>query len=150
MRFLNVDQALADLAHFIIELKSTTPGMENSPVILVGASYSASMVTWFRQKYPHLSVGAWASSGPLLAQLDFIEYKEVVGQSIELVGGSECHSRLNRAFLALEEMIENNDTLQVDEWFNLCTPIAGTRDLSLMNFFSSITDFIAGVVQYHW
>ena len=72
LRFLNVDQALADLAHFITHVKATYPGTQDSGVIMVGASYSATMVTWFRQKYPHLVDGVWASSAPLLAQVDFV------------------------------------------------------------------------------
>ena len=72
MRWLNVNQALADLAHFITEIKRTYPGTENSGVIMVGGSYSATMVTWFRQKYPHLVTGVWSSSAPLLAQVDFV------------------------------------------------------------------------------
>ena len=71
LRWLNVDQALADLAHFIIHIKETYPGTENSGVIMVGGSYSATMVTWFRQKYPHLVNGVWSSSAPLLAKVDF-------------------------------------------------------------------------------
>ena len=71
LRWLNIDQALADLAHFITEIKRTYPGTENSGVIMVGCSYASTMVTWFRQKYPHLVSGVWAVSGPLLAKVDF-------------------------------------------------------------------------------
>jgi hypothetical protein len=72
LKYLSVDQALADLAYFIVKQKSENRLLKNSGVILVGASYSATMVSWFRLKYPHLANGAWASSAPLLAKLDFI------------------------------------------------------------------------------
>lgn len=72
MKFLNIDQALADLAHFVEEMRRAIPGAENSKVIMAGGSYSATMVAWFRQKYPHLVDGGWASSAPLLAKLDFV------------------------------------------------------------------------------
>lgn len=71
LKFLNVDQALADVAHFVEEMKITIPGATNSKIIMAGGSYSATMVAWFRQKYPHLLDGGWASSAPLLAKLDF-------------------------------------------------------------------------------
>lgn len=48
LQWLSVDQALADLAHFITQMKETTPGLENSGVVMLGGSYSATMVTWFR------------------------------------------------------------------------------------------------------
>lgn len=48
LQWLNVDQALADLAHFITHIKETTPGLKDSGVVMLGGSYSATMVTWFR------------------------------------------------------------------------------------------------------
>lgn len=65
-------QALADLAHFIEEMRATLPGASNSKVILAGGSYSATMVTWFKKLYPELATGVWASSGPLFAKVDFV------------------------------------------------------------------------------
>lgn len=72
LKYLNVDQALADLAAFIVWFKASTPGLENSKVILVGGSYAGTMAVWMRQKYPHLVAGSWASSAPLLAKVDFV------------------------------------------------------------------------------
>lgn len=52
LRFLTVDQALADTAHFITNITAETPGAEESPVIVIGGHYSGSLAVWFRQKYP--------------------------------------------------------------------------------------------------
>lgn len=71
MKYLNVRQALADLAHFIRTMKATIPGMSNSKAILTGGSYSATMVTWFKKLYPDLAAGCWASSAPLFAKANF-------------------------------------------------------------------------------
>ncbi|XP_001868269.2 putative serine protease K12H4.7 [Culex quinquefasciatus] len=150
MRFLNVDQALADLAHFVEEMRRTIPGAENSKVIMVGGSYSATMVVWFRQKYPHLVNGVWASSAPLLAKLDFTEYKEVVSESIRLVGGDACADRVQRGVAEVEDLIKQGSYDQVAQAFNLCadTDLSNKRDRQ--GFLSSISDTFAGVVQYHW
>lgn len=40
-------------------------------VVVVGGSYSATMATWAREKYPHLIDIAYASSAPLRAIKDF-------------------------------------------------------------------------------
>lgn len=40
LKYLSIDQALADVAHFIEYIRSTVPELENSKVILVGGSYS--------------------------------------------------------------------------------------------------------------
>lgn len=71
LRFLNVDQALADLAYFIEALKKQ-PRFANSKIILYGGSYAGNMVLWFKQRYPHLVLGGVASSGPILAEVDFV------------------------------------------------------------------------------
>jgi Serine carboxypeptidase S28 len=40
LRFLTVDQALADLAFFITHIKASSPDFTNSGVVMVGGSYS--------------------------------------------------------------------------------------------------------------
>lgn len=88
LRFLNIDQALADLAYFIVEMKKQSRFAE-SPVVLYGGSYAANMVMWFKKKYPHLAVGTVASSGPILAKVDFtgtyllVNYCQVLLKVIE-------------------------------------------------------------------
>lgn len=71
LRYLSIDQALEDVAYFIKYQKATIPGLSNSKVVVVGGSYSATMATWAREKYPHLIDVAYASSAPLKAIKDF-------------------------------------------------------------------------------
>lgn len=149
LRFLNVDQALADLAHFIVHIKQTTPEVANSGVILVGGSYSATMVTWFIQKYPHLANGAWSSSAPLEAKVDFFEYTEVVSEALEIVGGENCTRRIRSAFEELEELFADNNTARVEELFHFCTPLDLTNQLDTWSFFSDVAGPFSGLVQYH-
>ncbi|XP_049548662.1 putative serine protease K12H4.7 [Anopheles darlingi] len=149
LKYLNIDQALADLAHFVIEMRKTIPGAERSGVIMTGGSYSATMVAWFRQKYPHLVNGAWASSAPVFAKMEFTEYKEIVSESIRLVGGSNCANRIERGVQQVEELIANRQYAQVADKFRLCSDVDLSKPLDVMNFFSSISDEFAGVVQYH-
>lgn len=149
LRFLNIDQALADLAHFIVHIKETTPELANSGVILVGASYSATMATWFMQKYPHLANGAWSSSAPLEAKLDFIEYKEVVSEALEIAGGENCTRRIRNAFEELERLYEEGNSSRIEEVFHLCYPFDVTNELDVWSFFSDIAGPFSGIVQYH-
>lgn len=71
LQYLTVEQALADLKHFVEQMKRDISGLENSKVIVAGGSYSATMVTLFRQMYPETVDGAWASSAPLFAKANF-------------------------------------------------------------------------------
>ncbi|XP_055921970.1 putative serine protease K12H4.7 [Eupeodes corollae] len=149
LQYLNVKQALADLAHFIRTVKSTTPGMENSKVILTGGSYSATMVTWFKRLYPDLIVGAWASSAPLFAKPDFVEYKEVTGQSIKLVGGEDCYNRIKNGIDLIEQMITDNRAAEMKSLLKICDTFDENNELDVWTFFSQISDVFAGVVQTH-
>ncbi|CAJ0579039.1 unnamed protein product, partial [Mesorhabditis spiculigera] len=72
MAYLTSEQALADYAHLFYYMKNGQKHDDGSPtfdvktkVVLFGGSYGGMLSAWFRMKYPHLSVGAWASSAPL-------------------------------------------------------------------------------------
>ncbi|XP_013105186.2 putative serine protease K12H4.7 [Stomoxys calcitrans] len=150
MQYLHVRQALADLAHFIRVMKVTIPGMENSKVILTGGSYSATMVTWFKKLYPELATGCWASSAPLLAKRDFLEYKEVTGDSIRLLGGDSCYDRIQKAILELEAMISNNRSpSKMKCLLKICDNFNESNEMDVWTLFSQISDIFAGVVQNH-
>lgn len=71
LRYLTIDQTLADLAYFIQHKKRTVPGLDKSKVVVVGCSYPAALATWARAKYPHLIDVAYASSAPLRVIKDF-------------------------------------------------------------------------------
>jgi pimeloyl-ACP methyl ester carboxylesterase len=63
MVYLTSEQALSDIAYFI----QTMQGTASSPFITVGGSYPGALSAWFRYKYPHLTIGAIASSAVVLA-----------------------------------------------------------------------------------
>ncbi len=49
LRYLSAEQALADYAGLITELRSALPGGSASPVIAFGGSYGGMLATWLRQ-----------------------------------------------------------------------------------------------------
>ncbi|XP_058979210.1 putative serine protease K12H4.7 isoform X1 [Musca domestica] len=149
MKYLNVRQALADLAHFIRTMKATIPGMSNSKAILTGGSYSATMVIWFKKLYPDLAAGCWASSAPLFAKANFFEYKEVMGESVTLVGGQTCHDRIKRGIAELESMIENKRGAEVKAMLRLCNNFDEHSDLDVWTLFYEISEIFANLVQTH-
>ncbi|XP_055921973.1 putative serine protease K12H4.7 [Eupeodes corollae] len=149
LKYLDVKQALADLANFITTTKQTVEGMENSKVILTGGSYSATMVTWFKRLYPNLIVGSWSSSAPLFAKVDFVEYKEVTGRSIKLLGGDACYNRIKNGIAELENMIVSKRSAEVKAMLKICNNFDETKELDVWTLFSEISDIFAGVVQTH-
>eukprot|EP00099_Drosophila_melanogaster_P013078 NP_001287406.1 uncharacterized protein Dmel_CG3734, isoform B [Drosophila melanogaster] len=149
IKYLNVNQSLADLAYFINTIKQNHEGLSDSKVIIVGGSYSATMVTWFKKLYPDLVAGGWASSAPLLAKVNFVEYKEITGQSIEQMGGSACYKRIENGIAEMETMIATKRGAEVKALLKLCEPFDVYSDLDVWTLFSEISDIFAGVVQTH-
>ena len=86
LKYLSSVQALADFAYFkglmVIEYKLTSLNRW----ISFGGSYSGALSAWLRETHPMVVVGAVASSAPVLAKYDYVEYVEVVEKSLATAG----------------------------------------------------------------
>lgn len=96
MVHLNSEQALSDLAYFIQQMKVTHTHKiaDNSPFITIGGSYPGALSAWFRYKYPHLAIGAIASSPVVLAIEDFKDFDEQMYLS-SVLSGDYCVQAIN-------------------------------------------------------
>ncbi|KAM7263639.1 hypothetical protein ACFE04_001322 [Oxalis oulophora] len=63
--YFNSAQALADYAEILLHVQKQFKA-QDSPIIVFGASYGGMLASWFRLKYPHIAMGALASSAPIL------------------------------------------------------------------------------------
>uniref|UniRef100_A0AC35U7D9 Serine protease K12H4.7 n=1 Tax=Rhabditophanes sp. KR3021 TaxID=114890 RepID=A0AC35U7D9_9BILA len=150
LQFLTSKQALADLAVFIKSINHIN-GETNAKWVLFGGSYSGALAAWARELYPELSVGAVASSGPLLAKTDFYEYLQVVQKSYETYSSS-CASNIRRVFKHLQKMLlsqSGRDAL--NGIFHLTKPWAQGEvvdEMDAQSFMSEIYSYFQGAVQY--
>jgi hypothetical protein len=78
------------------------------------------------------------------------EYKEVVGQSVNLVGGAACLGRIERAFSQIELAIDSGNYARLDAEFNTCTPLSTATEIDIWNFFDGLSNMMSGVVQGHY
>eukprot|EP01028_Stygiella_incarcerata_P009784 TRINITY_DN472_c0_g1_i1.p1 TRINITY_DN472_c0_g1~~TRINITY_DN472_c0_g1_i1.p1 ORF type:complete len:505 (+),score=103.36 TRINITY_DN472_c0_g1_i1:82-1515(+) len=144
MKYLSSRQALADLANFrdfIVEKYNA----ESSKWVVFGGSYPGCLSAWAREKYAHLFDISVASSGPVLAQLDFPEYFETVNDVI----GDKCSSALRTATAQLETMLDTSSgRSKLSSMFKTCIPLDTDVNNQIM-FLSALTDPIAGIVQYN-
>lgn len=88
LKYLTAEQALNDLAYFISQV--TSKKMHNvgkhNKWITVGGSYPGALSAWFRSKFPHLTVGAIASSAVVLAVENFRAFDEQIYTSTQKSG----------------------------------------------------------------
>lgn len=153
LRFLTVDQALADIAHFVdfLQQEHATAEHPDHAVIVVGLTYSGNLAVWFRQKYPHLADGAVASSAPVLSVVNHQLYKETAGETYRSVGGDECYDALEASFTAIEDMVQRGGLDELSEMFHLCRDsyIRTDRGVSSFNFLlSEIFSYIVQSTSY--
>jgi len=144
LRYLTSAQALQDLVSFREHIISLRPELAASTWIVFGGSYSGSLAAWARLKYPHLFHGAFAASAPVQAQLDFPQYFEVVSRSV----GASCSARIGESTAQVTELLQTSDgRSKLQQMFGLCGPIETDNDVVI--FVGSLSDPIAGVVQYN-
>ncbi|XP_030372070.1 putative serine protease F56F10.1 [Scaptodrosophila lebanonensis] len=149
--YLSSEQALADLANFVAAMKSKYNLADTQKWIAFGGSYPGSLAAWAREKYPHLIYGSISSSGPLLAEVDFKQYFEVVKSSLANYNPG-CVEAVTRSFAQVEILLKHMiGQRNLDEKFRTCTPIKDSieNQLDISNFFENLAGNFAGVVQYN-
>ncbi|GJQ77977.1 hypothetical protein Trydic_g2338 [Trypoxylus dichotomus] len=148
LKYLSLDQAIADVAYFIQYVKANIEGLANSKVVVIGGSYSASMATWIRFKYPHLVNVGYASSAPVRAVADFYEYYEVTDHNIGLVS-QQCLDTIAEGISQLEVRLEAEGGItEMSERLYTCTTIQNIEPFRSFLFNIAIAEIFAGLVQY--
>ncbi|KAK4336808.1 hypothetical protein RND71_043687 [Anisodus tanguticus] len=95
--------------------------------------------------YFSLNQSSISSSAPVQAKLDFVEYMEVVGDSL----GKECSLKVKSAMEEVKSALKTPEGVKkIREMFNVCS-FDITDKKTVQNFYSNIVDSFAGVVQYN-
>ncbi|KAF8034738.1 hypothetical protein BT93_C0908 [Corymbia citriodora subsp. variegata] len=131
-------QALADYAAIILHVKRNFKARD-SPVIVMGGSYGGMLASWFRLKYPHLTVGALASSAPVL-YFDNITpqdaYYSVVTKDFK-EASETCHQTIVDSWLEINRVAqEPNGTSNLSKMFKTCKPLES--GVELKNYLKSL------------
>lgn len=149
LQYLSSSQALADLANFISAMNDKFRLKKDTRWIAFGGSYPGSLAAWLRLKYPHLVYAAVSSSGPLLAKVNFMEYYEVVVDALrEKTGQEDCVTELKMAHKQIVSMMDNHPEI-IEKEFRVCKPFKNASADDINNFYNSIADDFADVVQYN-
>ncbi|KAK7284826.1 hypothetical protein RJT34_19579 [Clitoria ternatea] len=120
--YLSSTQALADYATLIIDLKKNLSATQ-SPVVVFGGSYGGMLAAWFRIKYPHVAIGALASSAPILQFMGLSSpdiFTSIITQDFR--GESEnCYKIIKGSWKLIEEVAKKHGGVEVlRKTFRLC------------------------------
>lgn len=135
--FLNTEAALEDLAYFQVHLQKEKNW--TGKWIAFGGSYPGSLSAYYRLKYPTLVAGALASSAPVMAKEDFIEYDAHVTK----VAGVLCANQMRAVVNEVEHSLSDpNKLAQIKNWFD------ASKVQDPVDFLYLIADTGAAAVQY--
>nr|VDC67651.1 unnamed protein product [Brassica rapa] len=132
LSYLTTEQALADFAVFVTDLKRNLSA-EASPVVLFGGSYGGMLAAWMRLKYPHIAIGALASSAPILQFEDIVPpqtFYDIVSNDFKRESSS-CFNTIKNSWDAIiAEGQKANGLQQLSKTFHFCRALNSTDDLS--------------------
>ncbi|KAL1549275.1 lysosomal Pro-Xaa carboxypeptidase [Salvia divinorum] len=120
--WLSSTQALADYATLILDLKNNLSAPD-SPVIVFGGSYGGMLAAWFRLKYPHVAVGALASSAPIL-NFDNItspfSFNDIITQDFRSES-ENCYKVIKRSWQEIDDTAAKPGGLEIlRKAFRIC------------------------------
>ncbi|KAM5584332.1 hypothetical protein ABKV19_003949 [Rosa sericea] len=144
--YFNSAQALADYAEILIHVK-TQLNAEHSPVIVIGASYGGMLASWFRLKYPHIALGALASSAPILYFDDIIPpengYFSIVTKDFR-EASETCYQTIKQSWSEIDALASMPDGLSnLSKMFHTCSPLSAASYLkySLQSMYMKAAQF---------
>ncbi|KAK6115089.1 hypothetical protein DH2020_007358 [Rehmannia glutinosa] len=164
---LTAEQALADFAVLITELKRNLSA-QACPVVLFGGSYGevrnsciqcdekifvivrfikflhqTVLAAWMRLKYPHLAIGALASSAPILQFEDLVPpetFYDIVSNDFRRESVS-CFNTIKDSWDVIESEGQKSSGLSyLTETFRFCKKLESADDLS--NWLSSAYSYL--------
>ncbi|CAH0746146.1 unnamed protein product [Diatraea saccharalis] len=149
LQYLSSSQALDDLAFFIQEMNELYKLPKDTKWIAFGGSYPGSLAAWARVKYPHLIFASVSSSGPLLAKVNFMEYFKVVVEALrEKTGDDDCVTQVKLAHQQITSLMREQPDI-IENEFKVCKKFSDASPDDVKNFYNSIADDFADVVQYN-
>ena len=137
LHLLTTEAALDDLAYF--QRNMVREKNWSGKWVAFGGSYPGSLAAYYRLKFPYLVAGALASSAPVMAKEDFVEYDAHVTH----VAGTQCANQIREVVTLVETSINDAEQLKA-----IKALFDATAVVSSIDFLYLIADTAAGAVQY--
>ncbi|KAL8515887.1 hypothetical protein ACS0TY_014547 [Phlomoides rotata] len=136
--YFNSAQAIADYAEILLHIKDKFSA-HKSPIIVVGGSYGGMLASWFRLKYPHIALGALASSAPIL-YFDNITpqnaYYSIVTKDFKDVS-QKCVETIRKSWGEIDRVASQRGGLSIlSQRFKTCSHLNDSSELK--DYFDSL------------
>ncbi|KAL8138595.1 hypothetical protein V2J09_004596 [Rumex salicifolius] len=126
--YFSSGQALADYAEIILFLKNHYKA-QHSPVFVFGGSYGGMLATWFRLKYPHVAMGALASSAPIFMTTKPSDTYDNWVNKVYMDTSKSCHETIARSWGQMAKLGSTPNGLKnLSKIFNTCSMICKAVD----------------------
>ncbi|KAI4967260.1 hypothetical protein ZWY2020_029104 [Hordeum vulgare] len=142
MGYLSTTQAVADFATLVQSLKANLSAPA-APVVVFGGSYGGMLAAWMRMKYPHVVIGAVASSAPILGfygMADPYAFYDIISNDFKSES-KNCHDVLMNSWKELDNALSNDaGRAQLNRTFKMC----GGSDTDMLDtaiVYSAMTDY---------
>lgn len=153
--FLSTEQALADYANLLTELKNKVlNNATQCPILSFGGSYGGTLTTYFRLKYPQIIIGGLAASAPIgyyantgwsSHNVDQYTWIDIVNK-VYTEAADGCFESLREAVEKIQKTGETVDGRnKLAKIFHLCKPLDSAQPLT--DFF---TDAIETIPQENY
>ncbi|XP_071719796.1 uncharacterized protein [Rutidosis leptorrhynchoides] len=143
--YFNSAQALADYAELLEHIRMKLHA-HHSPIIVIGGSYGGMLASWFRLKYPHIALGALASSAPILYFENITPqdgYYSVVTNDFK-EASENCYTTIKESWGEIDRVASMPNGLAIlSQKFKTCEPLNDSSDLK--NFLDTM---YASAAQY--
>ncbi|KAI3826437.1 hypothetical protein L1987_00485 [Smallanthus sonchifolius] len=144
--YFNTAQALADYAELLLHIKNKLYA-HNSPIIVIGGSYGGMLASWFRLKYPHIALGALASSAPILYFDDITPqdgYYSIVTKDFK-EASKNCYATIKQSWDEIDRIASMPNGLAIlSQKFKTCSPLNNSFELK-----DYLDSMYAGAAQYN-
>eukprot|EP00949_MAST-11_sp_MAST-11-sp1_P005144 g5144.t1 len=138
LKYLSVEQILADYNELIWAMKQSLDGAESCPVVAFGGSFGGTLATFFRASYPATIVGALAASAPIgyynIDKWQQHGVSEFTWSDIVTQDYDEAHPQCLNAIAKAVMTINAAPQEQIVDAFNVCEP-AGLGPTSQSDLF---------------
>lgn len=116
-------------------------------MLVIGGSYPGALSAWFRNRYPHLAVGAWSSSGVVQPIVDFWQFDEQTYTST-LKSGDYCPLMIQQTIEFATQVGEDRDNGSTTTIIDALLQGTGAEGMRTDDWMFYYADIFLESVQY--